>query len=296
FESGRAKAYFFFNYERFHLNEASPVRTRQVLTTDAQNGIFRYGANGSSSINVLNLAAANGLPSTTDPTVISILNTIRAATALKGSFNPLGTGNLWFRQPYAFSNDGQQRRRFLVLRMDGNITKNHQIEGIWNDQPFRSNVDFLNNVDPTFPGIANAGTQNSDRRSLSIGLRSSFGSSVVNQFRYAQLAGWLGGSTRFDLVGGKEFWQQTQQGFNIALGSGLTGLTIRNAFSSRVSPTQDFTDNVSWVKGTHTLTFGGQLKKIGTISDSANPVVSTVTFGAISQDTALTAAFSAANI
>jgi hypothetical protein len=296
FDNGRGKAYFFVNYERFHLNEASPVRTRQVLTTDAQNGIFRYGANGSSSINVLNLAGVNGLPNTVDPTVIGILNTIRAATAAKGSFQPLGTGALWFRQPYTFSNDGQQRRRFLVLRMDGNITKNHQIEGIWNDQPFRSNVDFLNNVDPTFPGIDNAGTQNSDRRSLSIGVRSSFGSSVVNQFRYAQLAGWLGGSSRFDLVGGRDFWARTQQGFNIALGSGLTGLTIRNAFSSRVSPTADFTDNVSWVKGTHTLTFGGQLKKIETISDSVNPVVSTVTFGAIAQDTALVNAFSAANI
>jgi hypothetical protein len=294
--SGRGKAYFFVNYERFHLNETSPVRTRQVLTADAQSGIFRYGANGANSINVLNLAGANGLPNTVDPTVTSILSTIRSATALGGSFQPLGTGNLWFRQPYTFSNDGQQRRRFLVLRMDGNITKNHSIEGIWNDQPFRSNVDFLNNVDPTFIGIENAGTQNSDRRSLSIGVRSNFGSTVVNQFRYAQLAGWLGGSSRFDLVGGREFWDKTQAGFNIALGSGLTGLTIRNAFSSRVSPTMDFTDNVSWVKGTHTFTFGGQLKKIETISDSVNPVKSTVTFGAIAQDTALTTAFSAANI
>src|ERR1044071_987626 len=292
FDSGRGKAYFFVNYERFHLNESSPLRTRQALTTDAQNGIFRYGPNGSLSANLFNLAAAKGLPNTIDPTVQSMLNTIRAATAIKGSFQPLGTGSFWFRNPFAFSNDGQARRRFLVLRLDGNITKNHQIEGIWNDQPFRSNVDFLHNVDPTFPGLANAGTQNSDRRSLSIGLRSSFGSTVVNQFRYAQLAGWLGGSSRFDLVGGKEFWQQTQQGFNIALGSGLTGLTIRNAFSSRVSPTSDFTDNVSWVKGTHTMTFGGQLKKVGTISDSANPVVSTVTFGAISQDSILTTVFS----
>src|SRR6476661_412295 len=178
FSSGRGKAYFFFNYERFHLNETSPVRTRQVLTAEAQNGIFRYGPNGVNTVNVFNLAAAKGLPNTIDPTVLSMLNTIRSATGIKGTFQPLGTGNLWFRQPFTFSNDGQQRRRFLVLRMDGNITKNHQIEGIWNDQPFRSNVDFLNNVDPTFPGIVNAGTQNSDRRSLSIGLRSSFGSSV----------------------------------------------------------------------------------------------------------------------
>src|SRR4029078_3587915 len=243
FDSGRGKAYFFFNYERFHLNESSPVRTRQVLTADAQNGIFRYGPNGSLSANLFNLAAAKGLPNTIDPTVLSMLNTIREATAIKGSFQRHGTGAFWFRQPFTFSNDGQQRRRFLVLRMDGNITKNHQIEGIWNDQPFRSNVDFLNNVDPTFPGIVNAGTQNSDRRSLSIGLRSSFGSSVVNQFRYAQLAGWLGGSSRFDLVGGTDFWANTQNGYNIVFGNTAatalaTNLTIRNAFSSRASPTQ----------------------------------------------------------
>ena len=292
FDSGRGKAYFFFNYERFHLNEASPVRTRQVLTQDAQNGIFRYGPNGSLSANLFNLAAAKGLPNTIDPTVQSMLNTIRAATALRGSFQPLGTGNFYFRQPYTFSNDGQQRRRFLVLRMDGNITKNHQIEGIWNDQPFRSNVDFLNNVDPTFPGIVNAGTQNSDRRSLSIGLRSSFGSSVVNQFRYAQLAGWLGGSSRFDLVGGTDFWANTQNGYNIVFGNTAatalaTNLTIRNAFSSRSSPTQDFTDSVSWVKGTHTFQFGGQLKKIETISDSVSPIRSSVFFGTNALDAAV---------
>ena len=228
FDSGRGKAFFFFNYERFHLNEASPVRQRQVLTAEAQNGIFRYGTNGTSTVNLFNIANGAGLPNTIDPTVNNMLNLIRDATALRGTFQPLGTGGLFFRQPFSFANDGQQRRRFLVLRMDGNITKNHSIEGIFNDQPFRSNVDFLNNVDPAFPGLANAGTQQSDRRSLSIGVRSSFGKSVVNEFRYAQLAGWLGGSTRFDLVGGPEFFTNLMNGYSISLAAaGLTNPTIR---------------------------------------------------------------------
>jgi hypothetical protein len=201
--SGKGRAYFFFNYERFHLNETSPNRQRQVLTAEAQNGIFRYGANGSRTVNLFNIAGAEGLGVTTiDPTVNNVLNLIRSATALRGSFDPLGTGGFFYRQPFNFSNAGQQRRRFFVLRMDGNITKNHSIEGVYNDQPFRSNVDFLNNVDPAFPDFPNAGTQNSDRRSISIGVRSSFGSSVVNEFRYSQLAGWLGGANNFDLVGG----------------------------------------------------------------------------------------------
>jgi hypothetical protein len=287
--SGRGRAYFFFNYERFHLNETSPVRQRQVLTAEAQNGIFRYGPNGSSSINLYNIAAGAGLPNTPDPTVQNMLTLIRNSTAGIGSFQTLGTGGVFFRQPYSFANDGQQRRRFFVLRLDGNITKNHSIEGVFNDQPFRSNVDFLNNVDPAFPGLANAGTQNSDRRSLSIGARSSFGKSVVNEFRYAQLAGWLGGSTRFDLVGGNEFFQ-LMNGYSVSLtAAGLTNPTIRNASSSRVSPTQDFSDNITFVTGNHSLNFGGQLKKIETISDSLALIVPTVGLSVVTGDPVLTA-------
>jgi len=291
--SGKGRAYFFFNYERFHLNETSPNRQRQVLTQEAQNGIFRYGTNGTQTVNLFNIAGARGLGVTTiDPTVNNMLNTIRAATAVRGSFDPLGTGGLFFRQPFNFANDGQQRRRFFVLRMDGNITKNHSIEGVYNDQPFRSNVDFLNSVDPAFPNLANAGTQNSDRRSLSIGVRSSFGSSVVNEFRYSQLSGWLGGDSRFELVGGPEFFTNLMQGYSITMAAaGLTNPAIRNAFSGRSSPTQDFNDTVTWVKGTHTFSFGGQLKKIETISDSVGLVAPTLNFGLVSSDTALLNAF-----
>jgi len=291
--SGKGRAYFFFNYERFHLNETSPNRQRQVLTAEAQNGIFRYGTNGTQTVNLFNIAGAEGLGVTTiDPTVNNMLNTIRSATAIRGSFDPLGTGGLFFRQPFNFANDGQQRRRFFVLRMDGNITKNHSIEGVYNDQPFRSNVDFLNSVDPAFPNLANAGTQNSDRRSLSIGVRSSFGSSVVNEFRYSQLSGWLGGDSRFELVGGPEFFTNLMQGYSITMAAaGLTNPAIRNAFSGRSSPTQDFNDTVTWVKGTHTFSFGGQLKKIQTISDSVGLVAPTLNFGLVSSDTALLNAF-----
>lgn len=301
FNSGKGTRYFFVNYERFHLNETSPTRSRAVATAEAQSGIFRYGVGGVNTVNLFTLAGAAGLPNTVDPTVASMLASINSATGSGGSFSALGQGtataNTFFRRTFNFANPGEQRRRFLVVRTDFNITKDHAFDVVYNDQPFRSNVDFLNNVDPTFPGLANAGTQQSDRRSISMGLRSNFGSNIVNQFRYAQLAGWLGGNSRFDLVGGPEFFDDTQRGFNISLAGGLlTGLTIRNADSSRSSPTRDLTNNVTWVTGNHTLTFGGQLKNIQTISDSRGFIRPTVTFGDLGAvlDPQLATVFSAA--
>jgi Carboxypeptidase regulatory-like domain len=293
FDSGKGKRFFFVNYERFHLNEQSPIRQRQVLTSEAQSGIFRYGTNGANTVNLFNLAAAatTPLPNTIDPTVAGVLTAIRASTGIRGSFSALGTGGVYFRQPFNFANSGQQRRNFLVVRTDFNITNDHALEVIFNNQPFRSNVDFLNSVDPAFPDFANAGTQQSDRRSLSIGLRSNFGTNVVNQFRYAQLAGWLGGASNFDLVGGIDFFNNLQRGYSLTLGAGLTNPTIRNAFSSRVSPTEDFTNNLTWITGNHTFTFGGQLKRIRTISDSTGQIVPTVTFGVVATDSAVLNAF-----
>lgn len=286
FDSGRGKRYFFVNYERYHLNEVSPTRTRTVLTSEAANGIFRYGPNGANTVNVLQLAQAAGLPGTIDPTVAGLISTINQATTGTGAFESLSNAGVYFARNFNFRNPSLQRRSFLTVRTDFNLTKDHALEGIFNSQPFRNNFDTLNGVDPAFPGIENGGAQNSDRRSLSIGLRSNLGSNVVNQFRYAQLAGWLGGSSRFDLVGGDDFFDQTQRGFNITPGA-FSGITARNAFSLRSSPTRDFTDNLTWIKGNHTLTFGGQLKRVMTISDSTATFRPTVSFGVLTTDTAV---------
>ncbi len=299
FDSGKGKRYFFFNYERYHLNEVSPTRTRQVLTGEAQGGLYRYGTGGASTANLFTIAAANGLVNTIDPTVANTLNLIRSAAGTGGVFTPQGFGGLYYRQQYQFNNPGLQRRRFFVLRTDFNIGQNHALEAIFNDQPFRSNVDFLNNVDPAFPGLANAGTQQSDRRSLSLGFRSNLKTNLINQFRITQVAGPLGGSTRFDLVGGTQWFDQFG-GNNLAFSSAavalLTNPTIRNASSSRVSPVRDITDSITWVAGNHTLTFGGELKKARTISDSVNPIAQTVTFGVATTDNAVLNAFTATSL
>ncbi|MEQ1765649.1 MAG: carboxypeptidase-like regulatory domain-containing protein, partial [Pyrinomonadaceae bacterium] len=279
FDSGKGKRFFFVNYERFHLNEGSTARSRVTLTPQAQGGTFRYGAGGASQVSLFQLAQNAGLANTIDPTVNSMLNTIQAATNGTGSYQALGLLGNFNTRSFVFSNVANQRRRFLTIRGDANITKDHAVELIINDQPFRSTGDFLNNQDSIFPGIENYGAQFSDRRSLSLGFRSNFGTNVINQFRYAQLAGWLGGGTVFGAVTPESFFDDTQRGFNIALGSNLAGLTAINNNSARTSPTRDFTDVVTWVKGNHTFQFGGQLKSIKTDGSTKGFIRPTISFG-----------------
>ena len=53
-----------------------------MLTQDAANGLFSYNVNGTTrSVNLLQLAAANGQLATLDPTIAKVFGDIRAATA-----------------------------------------------------------------------------------------------------------------------------------------------------------------------------------------------------------------------
>ncbi|MBK8304407.1 MAG: hypothetical protein IPK98_13765 [Chloracidobacterium sp.] len=86
-----------------------------------------------------------------------MFNLIRATTSGTGTFTPVsGIGH---RQNFNFYNPALSRRQFLAVRVDFNLTKNHSLENVFNYQPFRSNVDLLNGVDPAFPGLTNSGSQ-----------------------------------------------------------------------------------------------------------------------------------------
>ena len=67
------KAFFFFNVENFY-QPTELTRTRTVLTTNSQAGVFSYvTSTGVRSVNLLSLAAANGQLATVDPTIAQLL-------------------------------------------------------------------------------------------------------------------------------------------------------------------------------------------------------------------------------
>lgn len=148
---GRDKAFFFVNYEEYRIPEQT-TRQRTIMSEQARNGIFRYGTNG--SVNLYQLAAANGQTSTPDPTIAKLLQDIRSTTTQTGAVQALTDPNV---ERFTFTNQGGQTRYFPTVRLDFNLTNKHKLENVWNYQLFTGLVDFLNGTDPAFPNFPNQG-------------------------------------------------------------------------------------------------------------------------------------------
>ncbi len=317
--NGKDKAFFFFNYEEYRLPEAT-LRTRNILSTSAQAGNYQFFASAVSGANNTTCAAAPaGSPAaflcttnvfamagaaadcnaavagnqpcltTPDPTVSTLLTQIRSATANTG-INTTGDPNILTS---TFINHGGQTRRFPTVRLDFNVTKKHHIENIWNYQVFGSKVDFLNSVDPAFPGFPNTGAQTSIRFSDSMAWRWTISNNIVNEARY----GIVGGTVQFfPTVNSGQF--ANQGGYNLSLGNFVSGgqtlqtATVTTGPQRRNSPVREFSDSLNWVRGNHSLNFGATATRIAfwqqlttvvpTVSFATSSTLDTLGFGAFS--------------
>ncbi|MDQ3256613.1 MAG: carboxypeptidase-like regulatory domain-containing protein, partial [Acidobacteriota bacterium] len=284
--NGRDRAFFFVNYEEFRLPEQQ-LRQRTILSPSAQTGMFQYvAAGGIRSVNLLQLAGTNGFTSTVDPTVGSLLASIRASTGQGGVQDIPGDPN---RQNFNFVGQGGQDRYFTTARLDFNLTDNHHLENIWNYQEFGGKTDFLNFIDPTFPGFPNTGSQTSQRWSNTTALRSTLTPTLVNEARF----GMLGGISLFlGDVSPAQF--ANQGGFDLNLNDlGITDATaleptvgilrfgrfFGNTSNRRNTPSFNFADTLTWVKGTHTFNFGGSYNLIKSFQQDNNQFVPSINFG-----------------
>jgi hypothetical protein len=285
--SGKDRAFFFFNYEEYRLPEQSS-RVRTIMHPRTQQGMFRWVrtlANGTKVIeerNLFQLAAAQGVVSTADPTVGKLLAEIRTAASSTGSIEVVEDPNIVTNpntQRYTFTNSGNQSRYFPTVRFDINLSSKHRLENIWNYQFFTGTVDFLNGTDPAFPNFPNQGFQGSNRFSNSTALRSTLTTGIVNEARFA-----LNGGTVlfFPNVNAGQF--ANQGGWNLGISAaGITNATVSTGQSRRNAPVMQFSDSLTWTKGSHTLNFGGGFTQVN-FWQKAETAVRSVTFGVDAND------------
>jgi len=288
----RDKAFFFVNYEEFRL-PGSTARQRNVLTTDAATGIFKYGTGG--AVNLLTLAAtkdcdpvAAGIQpctSTIDPTIGAMIGKIRSSLT-GGGLAALSDPNL---QRFTWNSPASALRKFSSVRLDFNLTSKHHLENVWNYNVFISSPDQLNSRDSIFPGIdIGVGGQYSDRFSDAMALRSTLRPNLVNELR----AGISGGGTVL-------FFPETDAGafaqlggFNPSFGvfapggNTLSSPASGSSSSRNHAPSKILSDTLSYVRGNHSFNFGVDYAQYNSYSFSISRVVPAITFANNSNDPA----------
>jgi hypothetical protein len=257
------KAFFFFNYEEFR-QPMGVVRSRTVLTPASLAGCMnyvgaptggQYGCSSGPGIDLYKLASAQNQPwatSTPDPAIGQMLSDINATLA--GQTVIAGTNSV--TNTLNFSNTATQRRVYPTMRGDVNVTPNNRVGVSFYIQRFISNPDILNSRDPAFPGYTMQGNQTSWRPSLMGNWRSVLGPNLVNEVRVGYM-GWKG--THFsDNITPDQF----PGGMRLSLPLVSTPYTGSN-WEVRSAPNLNIEDSLNWVKGKHTVTFGGSYTKVG---------------------------------
>jgi hypothetical protein len=264
------KLFFFTNFEVRRIpNSASFSRT--VLTPNAINGNYTYpdSTGALHTVNVLSLAAGGGFNATPDPNLTKTFNQIWGYTPNGTLVNNISSANDYIRDTLNYSETGTDRRNLDTTRVDYNITEKHQLSITYSYNMYQTVPDILNSVVPMYPGTGTiVGTniatgQHSNRFMGTIGLRSQITSHITNEFH----AGLMGGTTVWYDGAGSAASYAPWKGY-IPLFTGFTtnpsGVVPTGAEDPqrRNSPVKQFSDSVSWLKGAHVISFGGDFSQI----------------------------------
>ncbi len=280
----RNRAFFFVNYEESRA-PAQLTRNRDILHPRAAAGMFRYEtSSGVREVDVLALAARNGHVATIDPTIGKLLGDIQQATTTTGQVVDLTNPLI---QRYTWQVDRKGLTRYPTARLDWNLTNKHRLSGSWNFTNLLSDPDTLNGRDPVFPGFPIFGAQHSKRYAFQTNLRSTFTPNLVNEFK----VGFTGGATLFS----PEILTAPWSGSAIADLNGFyldwdNALPINNAsssagYSAREASTNLVENNLTWVRGAHSLTMGGSFTQVDVWLQN-DEVVPTLRFDIASGDPA----------
>ncbi len=288
------RSFFFFNYEGRRFPQVSNI-LRLVPSDDLKRGIlkFRDATGNVVSYNLATSTACVGGPTQScDPRSIGISPTIKALWALMPPGNDPSNGDGLNTIGFRGTASTPFRDDFWVLRLDHEITKKWRFNGSYTyyrilqtetiAQSNRGQVDIRN-------GQVKAVAQTPTWRDAAIaGVDGEISPHLLNSFRF----GWVRQRNFFNRLAPSAAaallnlpGTSTAAG-PIALAPGLAQPlnadlvdapidvdTQRARFQATLSKNVQFVDNLSWIKGTHTMQFGTNIRRLPTIHVRNDKVV-----------------------
>jgi hypothetical protein len=233
----RNKLFFFGNYQGIRTH-AQGVQNTTVPTATAKQGLFEWLPAGG-SVQQYNILTNDPLHKGIDPMVASLLSLFPAP-------NNNNVGDGLNSAGYQFNYPNNSLSDQFTIKMDYNLSdKIHIFERTsWQRN---SAIDSLNGAQNVIPGEA-PGTQGGKRWGVAGGMDWAISPNLINEFRY----GHQSASVDFNRP-------EREAGPQLSFNSFTT--PILTAFAQgRNSPVNEFTDNITKVRGNHTIKVGGQVR------------------------------------
>jgi hypothetical protein len=239
----RDRAFFFFSYEgRRDAAEQSVLRNVPTASLRQGNVIYRNQAGGLTTLTPADIARLYPATGGVNPAGLQILQSAPLP-------NDFSIGDNLNRAGYRFNAPISTRLNASIARFDFNITSKQTAF-------FRGNYqEDLYGGAPAFPGTPRPAFW-VHPKGFALGHTWTLSSSIVNNARL--------GLTRAAL---------SSQGDNDAVAIQFRDVfapRLNTTTSSRTNPTWNFTDDLSWVRGTHTFQFGGNIRVVRNNSTSRN--------------------------
>ena len=315
----RNKLLFFVNYELYRLPNSGTF-SRNVLPPAGQAGNFSYCPATTSAaacvanpglLRTVNLLAMAGQANASLPAGVRAYKTsvdpIIGAT-LSRIWGLVQGGNLQTRQPandfnrdtYLYTQRSTASRASLTARVDYNLTENHHFSFVFHYDSWIAAPDVGTIAVPMYEGTGTVlgSTAVAGQRSLpfagTLTLRSALSARMTNELRVGASGGTFLSS---DAIAPAAF--SPWRGYNPMLGY-VAGVVANSGSSRSNAPVKDLAETLSWVRGRHQFSFGGDWQSIGMWSKFAS--VSTIPnlfFGMAQNDPAIagnTAWLTAANL
>lgn len=274
------KLFFFVNYEEYR-NPSSYTQTNSMLTGDAMGGLFKYYDSKTNTERSFNVFTALGQASSVNPEIKNILDKIAATRANAGSsYIDPADPNIY---RLAWLVPQNPKSRYPTARVDYEVNDKFKIHAV-NNLQWQWGASHAED----FPGYKNATTNGSTRSIGSIAAEYAITPNLFNEFniglQYTLEIFDSGGSlAAYPALNDSRFPGAAMQLNFPYVSSGLaTPLPWH-----RNAPVINLYDNLTWVKGRHTFTFGGSydrrwmwerydgegLFSIGVGMDSRDPMV-----------------------